>query len=173
MNRMKEQRLEAGSRPAGNEGQSRVFLGYLIATSVVCGALVMVIEILGSRVIGPFFGVSLFVWTSLITVTLAALAGGYAAGGFLADRRPMPSTLYILILAAGVFALLVPSLKGPVLKATASWGLRSGAFASALLLFGPALFLLGCVTPFLVKLAARELRTLGRTVGSFAALSTF
>ena len=44
------------------------------------GALVMVIEVLGSRVIGYFFGVSLFVWTSPVTVTLVALAAGYAAG---------------------------------------------------------------------------------------------
>jgi hypothetical protein len=51
---------------------SRLFLYYLVATAMVCCALVMVIEILGSRVIGPFFGASLFVWTSLITVTLVA-----------------------------------------------------------------------------------------------------
>ena len=41
---------------------------------MLCGALVMVVEVMGSRVIGPFYGVSLFVWTSLITVTLLALA---------------------------------------------------------------------------------------------------
>ena len=155
----------------GREG-SRPFLVYLIATAVLCGALVMVIEILGSRVIGPFFGVSLFVWTSLITVTLVALAAGYAAGGILSDRKRDPAYLYGMILAAGLLALLVPVLKGPVLRETMSWGLRSGAFASSLALFGPSLFLLGCVSPYLVKLAAREMRNIGRTVGLFYALST-
>lgn len=53
-------------------------LVFLVFTALPCGALVMVIEVLGSRVIGPFFGVSLFVWTSLITVTLISLAIGYA-----------------------------------------------------------------------------------------------
>ena len=48
----------------------------------------MVIEILGTRIIGPHFGVGLFVWTALITVTLLALALGYWLGGVLADRRP-------------------------------------------------------------------------------------
>jgi len=139
---------------------------------MVCGGLVMVIEILGSRVIGPFFGASLFVWTSLITVTLVALAAGYAAGGVLADRRPSPAYLYGIILLSGVLTLLVPVLKGPVLKATVSWGLRTGAFASSLALFGPALFLLGCVSPYLVKIAAREMRNIGRTVGVFYAIST-
>lgn len=173
MNRASTQRRTAVDTAAvPREAGSRTFLGYLIATSVVCGALVMVIEILGSRVIGPFFGVSLFVWTSLITVTLVALAGGYAAGGILADRHPSPSALYGIILAAGVLSLLVPVLKVPVLQTTVAWGLRTGAFASSLMLFGPALFLLGCVSPFIVKLAAKELRNLGRTVGLFAALST-
>jgi len=151
---------------------SRPFLYYLVATAMVCGALVMVIEILGSRVIGPFFGASLFVWTSLITVTLVALAAGYAVGGVVSDRRPAPSYLYGIILLAGVLTLLIPVLKGPVLKATMSWGLRTGAFASSLALFGPALFLLGCVSPYLVKIAAREMQNIGRTVGLFYAIST-
>ena len=139
---------------------------------MVCGGLVMVIEILGSRVIGPFFGASLFVWTSLITVTLVALAAGYAAGGVLSDRKPSPAYLYGIILLSGVLILLVPVLKGPVLKATVFWGLRTGAFASSLALFGPALFLLGCVSPYLVKIAAGGMQNIGRTVGTFYAMST-
>ena len=151
---------------------SRWFLYYLVLTAALCGALVMVIEILGSRVIGPFFGASLFVWTSLITVTLIALAAGYAAGGVLSDRNGSPAALYGIILLAGVLSLLIPLLKGPVLKATMSWGLRTGALASSLVLFGPPLFLLGCVSPYLVKIAAGELRTIGRTVGVFYSIST-
>jgi spermidine synthase len=153
--------------------QGRGFLGYIVLTAMVCGALVMVIEVLGSRVIGPFYGVSLFVWTSLITVTLVALAAGYVAGGLLADRREDPAGLYWIILAAGVAALAIPYLRLPVLLACQSLGLRGGAFASALFLFGPALFLLGCVSPCIVKIAAKEMRNIGRTVGLLYAVSTF
>lgn len=73
---MKEDRARPGDKaedkalPAA--ASSWPFLYYLVATAMVCGALVVVIEILGSRFIGPFFGASLFVWTSLITVTLVA-----------------------------------------------------------------------------------------------------
>ncbi len=152
---------------------SRVFLVYLLLTTVVSGALVMVIEVMGSRVMGPFFGVSLFVWTSLITVALLALAIGYALGGMVADRTRRPALLLFAILfVAGVLALLVPVLKGPILKASLPLGLRSGAFASTLALFGPVLLLLGCVFPFLVKLVARELHNIGRVVGGLSALST-
>jgi len=161
-----------GDKALSGASASRSFLYYLVATAMVSGALVMVIEILGSRVIGPFFGASLFVWTSLITVTLVALAAGYAAGGVVSDRRPSPAYLYGIILLSGVLTLLIPVLKGPVLKATVSWGLRAGAFASSLTLFGPALFLLGCVSPYLVRIAAREMQNIGRTVGLFYAIST-
>lgn len=152
---------------------SRAFLAYIVLTSMLCGALVMVIEVLGSRVIGPFYGVSLFVWTSLITVTLVALALGYVSGGILSDRKDDPAWLYGIILVAGLSVLMVPSLKLPVLKACLPLGLRGGAFTSSLLLFGPSLFLLGCVSPYIVKIAAREMKNIGRTVGMLSAVSTF
>ena len=133
----------------------------------------MVIEVLGSRVIGPFYGVSLFVWTSLITVTLVALAVGYVAGGILADRNGDPDWLYGIILLAGVAVLVIPIFRLAVLKTCLPLGLRSGAFASSLLLFGPALFLLGSVSPYVIKIAAREMKNIGRTVGLLYAVSTF
>jgi spermidine synthase len=151
---------------------SRGFVAYLIFTAALCGALVMVIEVLGSRVIGPFFGVSLFVWTSLITVTMVALAAGYAIGGHFSDRRSSPDWLYGIILLSGLLELLVPALKGPVLQMCLPLGLRWGSLVSAFLLFGPGLFLLGCVSPYVVKIAAREMKSIGRTVGSFYAIST-
>lgn len=155
-----------------NASQDRSFLYLLVATAIICGALIMVIEVLGSRVLGPLYGVSLFVWTSLITVTLVALAAGYAAGGVLSDRKSSPDYLYGIILAAGLLVLLIPLVKGAVLKMCLPLGLRLGSLASALLLFGPSLFLLGCVSPYIVRIAAREMSNIGRTVGVFYAVST-
>jgi len=154
------------------QDQSKGFIIYILLTAVVCGALVMVIEVMGSRVIGPFFGVSLFVWTSLITVTLVALALGYGFGGYLADRYSSPKYLYIIILISGALTLLVPVLQASVLELCVPLGLRAGAFISTLILFGPTLFLLGCVSPYLVKIAASQLRNLGAVVGGLYALST-
>ncbi|TAL22745.1 MAG: hypothetical protein EPN94_10520 [Nitrospirae bacterium] len=148
------------------------FIYYLILTTMTCGALVMVVEVLGSRVIGPFFGVSLFVWTSLITVTLVALAAGYAVGGIISDRRESPDYLYAIILVAGFLVMVIPLMKSAVLKFCLPLGLRSGAFMSSLTLFGPPLFMLGCVSPYIIKIAAREMKNIGRTVGLFYAVST-
>ena len=57
---------------------SRARLSVVVA---ICGAAVLAIEILGTRILGPFYGVSLYLWSALISVTLAALSVGYALGG--------------------------------------------------------------------------------------------
>ena len=136
------------------------------------GALVLTIEVMGSRVIGPFFGVSLYVWTSLVTVTLLALAVGYAVGGHIADRFPPADALYWMILLAAGCLLVVPYIREPVLRGSVELGLRGGALAASAVLFGPCLFALGCVSPLLVRNAQPPHGRLGRTVGSLYALST-
>lgn len=150
----------------------RFFLWFLMLTSLTGGALIMVVEVLGSKLIGPFFGVSLFVWTSLIAVTMIALAAGYAIGGFLSDRREHADNLYGIIAVSGVAVLLIPIVAPTVLKLCMPMGLRAGAFISSCLLFGPSLFLMGCISPYVIKIAAKELHNIGRTVGSFYAIST-
>jgi len=145
---------------------------FLLLTVAITGALVMVIEITGARIIAPYFGVGLFVWTSLISVALLALATGYWVGGVLADRKQSAHTLYALIGLAGLYVLLTPWLREPVLSMCVPLGLRAGAFVSACVLFGPSLFLLGTVSPMAVRLGSRTWENLGRTVGLLSAIST-
>ncbi len=155
------------------EQSSQGFKVFLLVTAALTGALVMAIEVLGARAVAPFFGVSLFVWTALIAVTLLALAAGYLFGGILADRKNgSPGVLFGLIGAAGALVLLIPLVKIVVFQAALPLGLRWGTLISATILFGPPLFLLGCVSPFIVRLATQEWNRLGRTVGLLYALST-
>ncbi|MBI2400254.1 MAG: fused MFS/spermidine synthase [Deltaproteobacteria bacterium] len=146
---------------------------YLVFNAFVSGAVIMVIELLGSRIIGPPFGVSLFVWTSLITVTLVSLALGYWLGGRLADSRNSHSSLFAIIMLAGLWVALIPLVKGSVIEHTLELGLRGGSLACSTALFGPPLFLLGMVSPYTVKLYMNETsREVGRTVGWLYAVST-
>lgn len=145
---------------------------FIMATTMICGAMVMVVEVLGSRVIGPFFGVSLFVWSSLISVAMISLAIGYYGGGIFCDKNSSPKYLYRIILAAGILVLLIPVIRGPIIKMCIPLDLRLGTFVCSLLLFAPPLILLGAVSPFVVRLAALEMGKLGRTVGGFYAIST-
>lgn len=55
----------------------------LYITVFITGASVMVIELLGTRMIAPFYGASIYVWSSLISVTMIALSLGYFVGGAL------------------------------------------------------------------------------------------
>src|SRR5690349_9277544 len=73
----------------------------LEAAVFVCGAVVMIYEIIGSRILAPYIGTSTYVWTSLIGVILGSLSLGYWVGGKLADRRPDIRILGSAIFAAG------------------------------------------------------------------------
>lgn len=143
---------------------------WLYCTVFLTGAAVMVIELLGTRLIAPFYGASLYVWTSLIAVTLIALALGYYVGGIWADRSR--SGLSLIIAAAGLLTLIIPWLTEPVLLATDPLGLRLGSFISTLILFSPSLIMLGMVGPFAVKLSTSALANVGASTGSIYAVST-
>ena len=140
----------------------------------VCGALVMIFEIIGSRIVSPFIGTSTYVWTSLIGVILGALSLGYWLGGRIADRRPDPTVLASVIVLAGAVIGFTVLIKDVFLSAVASvqTGLELKAVIASIVLFGPASVCLGIVTPFTVRLKMTSLDTTGRTVGRLYALST-
>lgn len=143
---------------------------WLYCTVFLTGAAVMVIELLGTRLIAPFYGASLYVWTSLISVTLIALALGYYWGGIWADRAR--SGLSLIIAIAGFLTIIIPWLTGPILLATDPLGLRLGSFVSTLILFSPSLIMLGMIGPFAVKLSTATLANVGASTGSIYAVST-
>lgn len=132
----------------------------------------MVLEILGTRIIGPVFGVSLFVWAALLSVTLAALAIGYYAGGVKVDRAPSARLLGGVILVAGTLIASVPLLTRTVRGVVSELGLRAGPLVGALVLFGPSLAVLGMVGPVVVRLVTTDVRAAGHSVGYIYALST-
>jgi spermidine synthase len=143
----------------------------LYFTVALTGAAVMVIELLGTRVIAPFYGVSLYVWSSLISVTMIALAVGYFVGGRWADRAQRTG-LSLVISLAGVFTLAIPWAARSVLLLTDPMGLRAGAFVSALILFFPSLTFLGMAGPFAIKMVTSQLDRVGTSAGSIYAVST-
>ena len=148
---------------------------YLLEITVfIGGALVMIFEIIGSRIVAPYIGASTYVWTSLIGVILGALSLGYWLGGKLADRRPDLKILALVIFSAGGLVALTIFLKDAVLYAIVriSLGLEFKSVIAALVLFAPASVLLGFITPFAVKLKMLSLADSGKTVGRLYALST-
>jgi spermidine synthase len=140
----------------------------------VCGAAILALEILGTRLLGPFYGVSLYLWSALISVTLIALSAGYAIGGRLADRTTAPAgRLGLILLCSGVWTILIIFMKHPVLSLFENTGLRTAVLGAAAVLFGPPLTLLAMVSPFAVRMKARRVEEVGRSTGNLSAVSTF
>ncbi len=147
----------------------------LEAIAFLSGALVMILELVGSRILSPYFGSSIYIWTGMIGVILGFLSLGYYYGGVLADKGITSNRLAEILWYAGTFIFLIAIFKEPMLEKIAMYFVgetKKGSLFSIILLFGPASALLGCVTPFLIKLRLDNFDNLGKDVGRIYALST-
>lgn len=149
-------------------------VGRLETIAFLSGAAVMVLEITGSRVMAPFLGTSIFVWTTLIGVIMASLSAGYWWGGRLADRNPSYARLATILFLACLGVSVTAVCQQPFLTwlQGRSLELRLSALAATLLLFAPASVLLGMVTPYVVRLKLTSIERSGAEVGRLYAIST-
>jgi predicted membrane-bound spermidine synthase len=140
----------------------------------IAGAAVMVLELVGSRVLAPYFGATTIIWTSLIGIILASLAAGYWWGGRLADRRPEYRYLTVILMTSGVTIAVMAFSKEIVLTAISSGihDIRLGAVVGATMLFALPSFLLASVSPFVIRVELDQLSNAGSTVGRLTACST-
>lgn len=158
--------------PLKPERQPPLTTPYLLASLFLSGAACLVLELAGARLISPFYGSSIYTWSAMITVTMVALALGYAWGGRQADRQPYLLLFARLLTAAGLTVGAVPWLRAPVLRASLPLGVQAGALTSAATLLGPALMLLGALGPLAVRLTATSASDSGRKSGDAWAVST-
>lgn len=150
----------------------------LFVTVFVSGMTVLAVEMSASRLLSPYFGDSQLVWANLIGLIMIYLTVGYYVGGRLADRYPRPALLYQLAAWAGFSIGLIPFLSKPILRYSLS-GLENysveiviGSFLTILLLFTLPVVLLGCVSPFAIRLQSQSVVSTGHTSGTIYALST-
>jgi spermidine synthase len=142
------------------------------------GAGTLATEISASRLLAPYFGSSTIVWANIIGLILLYLALGYWLGGRLADRHPDPRVLGWAILVAAAVIAALPFAARPVLDAAVrgfdalSIGAVVGSFFAALALFAVPVTLLGCVSPFSIRLALGHVGEAGTVAGRLYAVST-
>jgi spermidine synthase len=157
----------------------------LLLVVFVSGMTTMAVEMAASRLLGPYFGDSILVWANLIGLVLIYLTVGAYLGGRWADRNPQLDTLYTITTLAAFLVGLVPLIATPILRvaqqAFARVGIElatydaiqiGGSFIAVLVLFAPAVTLLGCVSPFAIRLATRRVHSAGRSAGRIYAVST-
>ena len=54
----------------------------------------MAAELLGAKMLAPYFGSSLYVWATVLAITLGGLAAGYFMGGILSYKSKNNEQVY-------------------------------------------------------------------------------
>lgn len=153
---------------------------YLYLTEFFAGMSVMAVELGASRLLAPYFSSSQIVWTIIIGTIMIAMALGNIYGGRSADKDPNPDKLYGRIIIAAIWIALIPVLGKYIIIGISAVMIFSvnnsflvwAAFAACMIIFVFPLFLLGTVTPSLVKYTVDDLGDSGKTVGMLNASNT-
>ncbi len=140
----------------------------------ICGAVVMILEMVGSRILAPYRGSSIIVWSSLIGIILGSLSLGYWWGGKLADRNPTYRALSLIVFLAAIFTAAIAFSKTATLDYLQHYAgsIHLASSLATIILFAPPSTLLGMVTPYAVRLKIRSLQEAGQTVGRLYAISS-
>lgn len=153
---------------------------YLYLTEFFSGVSVMAVELGASRLLAPYFSSSQIVWTIIIGTIMIALALGNLWGGRTADKNPDTDRLYRRLLLAAVWIAAIPVLgkyiilgiSGALVLTINTNFLIIAAFCACMVIFVFPCFLLGTVTPSLVKYTVDSLEDNGKTVGTLGACNT-
>jgi len=146
----------------------------LYLTAAWSGFFVMGVELLGGRLMAPYFGSSIFVWGAIIAVFMTALAIGYLIGGQLSLRSPSLRGLGLLLIAEAVLALPIVFFGDAVFDAL-SYAIedpRYGSLLAALLMFGAPTLFSGMVSPYAVRLLIDSIEKSGQSAGRLYFAST-
>lgn len=140
----------------------------------ICGAVVMILELVGSRVLAPYVGTSIIVWTSLIGIILGSLSLGYWWGGRIADKKPDYKIFSMIIFISAISVGMIILLKSMVLDFLQNniANIHINATIATLILFALPSMLLGMITPYAVRLKIKDMESSGKTVGGLYAIST-
>lgn len=125
------------------------------ATIFLTGAAILALQLIASRVLAPFFGVSLYIWTGILAITLLCLAFGYGYGSHFTRRAPRHTMVFTFYLLPAIAALAIalstavyPIMLGPL----ARLDLLLGSFVAATLLLAVPLVALSALNPLLVAI---------------------
>ena len=139
------------------------------------GYYVMGIELLGGRLLAPYFGSSIYVWGAIITVFMLALSLGYLCGGRASLHAPSLERLSLFLVGAAILTLPI-LIYGDGLLDSISAGIddpRFGSLAGAMALFFAPTLVSGMVSPYAVRLLVAEVHATGEGAGKLYFISTF
>jgi spermidine synthase len=132
----------------------------LQAMIFITGGAILSLELLASRVLTPYFGVSLYIWSGILSITLISLALGYWLGGRLAAKNGRATTeltfLFVLMPAIAAISIVSACLAYPYLfYVLARFDLLAGAFIACIVLLFVPLVATSAMNPLLVAILLR------------------
>ena len=132
----------------------------------------MIAELIGAKLLSPYFGSSLYVWSSVMAITLGGLALGYFTGGRLSTKEKPSATLFFILALSGFSLLLMPYLSQLIFPISYQLPLLpSVIICTVSTLFFPV-FLMGTVSPLIIKILTKEASDSGKRAGEVYAIST-
>jgi len=144
----------------------------LYLVSFAEGGALMAVELLGAKMIAPYYGTSLYVWSAVLACTLGGLALGYLTGGILSQKYPGQKMLYGVVAVSALVTFLLPLTGKLIMELTMSLPLKTGITISALVILTPPVLLFGMVSPMIIELLARSTTAVGKAAGTVYAIST-
>jgi MFS family permease len=145
-------------------------LFYII--SFLEGATVMGAELLAAKMIAPYYGNSLYVWTSVLATTLLGLTVGYYIGGNLSVKYNVNKVLVVVLGVSAALFVLMPFLSTMVMSATISMSLQAGSLISCFVFILPILICFGIVSPLIIRIVSDQLKEVGSKAGTVYTIST-
>lgn len=138
------------------------------------GLVILAFELAAARIVAPYLGTTIYTWTSIIGVILAALAIGYAVGGIVADKRQRAEDIAVLLIVSALLIGLVNLSKDSLLDyiGGSNLPLQIQALIASLLLFALPTLLLGAASPYLARMSITDLSTSGRSIARISAAGT-
>lgn len=129
-------------------------------------------EILSSKIYTPYLGSSIYVWTSILSVTLAGLAAGYHLGGKWAENDPQKKLMRSLVFA-GIFLTLINLIAPTILTGLLSIDVKTASFLGGLMILFLPVTALGTVSPLLVSILNQRGEPMGNATGMIYGIGTF
>jgi len=136
------------------------------------GASVMAVELFGAKMMTPYYGSSLIVWTTVIGITLLCLTIGYYLGGRLSMKYKPQNLVFNQLMISVLLIGMMPILAHPVLQFTGGFSFYTGAVVAAIMIFGFPLIFLGSTSPIIILLATKDVQRAGKNAGLVYSIST-
>jgi MFS family permease len=148
--------------------------GLVMSLAFTSGFIIMSVELLGGRILAPYFGSSIYVWGSIISIFMVALATGYLIGGKLSLRNPDLSKFGTFFLVAAIALLPIVFFSDLAMESvfTRIEDPRYGSLIASTLLFFVPTAILGMIAPYSVRLMVENTGHSGQVAGGLYFVST-